>query len=308
MHRAAAPVLAVFFALGMADASGRKLVRIDEGVYALQPGAEYAVAGLPRRANAAFVVGPLGVVVIDTGISHREGREILSAVRRVTRRPVRLAILTHPDQEVIFGASAFQADGIPVLMHRSAARIVAGRCETCLRNLKATLGEDAMAATRVVTPDRLIDGDATIDTIGRRLRLIAPARSSAAGALAVFDERTSTLLAGNLVSIRSVPDTRDADAVGWGKALASLAATRCRHLVSSYGAIGRCADIDLFASYFNDLEARVAALMRAGVSLAELDGRCDLPEYSSWDGYDTLHRPNAARAYLRLERALFDAP
>ncbi len=259
-------------------------------------------------ANSAFVVGPKGVAVIDTGLSYKDGLEILAAVRRVTRQPVRLVILTHPVQEAIFGAAAFQASGIPVVMHRDAAALVASRCETCLASLKAALGDDTMAGTRVALPDRLIDGDEAIDAIGRRLRVIAPSWSSAPGAVAVFDERTRTLFAGNLVSIRSVPDTRDADARGWRAALPTLAATGCRHLVPSHGPIGRCADIDAFARYLADLEAHVARLLRQGVTLGELEGRSDMPEYASWSGYAALQRRNASRAYLRLERALFDAP
>jgi hypothetical protein len=77
-------------------------------------------------------------------------------------------------------------------------------------------------------------------------------------------------------------------------------------LVATHGALGRCADIDSFARYFNDLDRRVAALLREGIGLAEVDERCELPEYASWDGYAALHRANANRTYLRLERALFD--
>lgn len=308
MHPAGVLAVATSCALGFAAAAEHKTARVAEGVYALQPASEIEGEDRLRRANVAFVVGPRGVAVIDTGISYREGLDIIAAVRRITRRPIRLAILTHPGQEAIFGAAAFQARRIPVLMHRAAAALMASRCEMCLRDLKASLGDDAMAATRVVEPDRLIDGDALIDSIGRRLRVIAPAWSSAPGALAVLDERTSTLIAGNLVSIRSLPDTRDADARGWRDALVVLAATRCRNLVSSYGAIGRCSDIAAFTRYFNDLEARVVALMREGIGLAELGDRCDLPEYANWDRYDALHRLNASRTYLRLERALFDLP
>ena len=308
MHRAAAIAAALAFASGCADAAAHKTTRIADGVYALQPGARIAGEPWRRRANVVFVVGPRGVAVIDTGISYREGREIVAAVRGVTRQPIRLAILTHPGQEAVFGAAAFQALGIPVVMQRQAAALVAARCETCLRNLKASLGDDAMAGTRVVEPDRLIDGGETIDAIGRRLRVIAPAWSSAPGALAVFDERTSTLVAGSMVSIGSVPDTRDADVRGWRAALAVLSGTRCRHLVPSHGTIGRCSDIESFANYFNALDARVASLLRTGAGLAEVGERCDLPQYARWDGYEALHRANASRTYLRLERALFDVP
>jgi glyoxylase-like metal-dependent hydrolase (beta-lactamase superfamily II) len=137
-------------------------------------GGEITPANDGRTANVAFVVGPRGVIVVNTGISYREGEEIIAAVKSVSSLPIRLAILTHPSQEAIFGAAAFQARGIPVLAHRRSAELIAARCETCLVHLRSALGEEAMAATRIVKPDRVIDGDETLDLIGRPLRLIAP--------------------------------------------------------------------------------------------------------------------------------------
>ena len=95
-----------------------------------------------RTANVAFVVGPGGVIVVDTGISYREGETIIAAVKSVSNLPIRLAILTHPSQEAIFGAAAFQARGIPVLAHRRSAELIAARCETCLIHLRSALGEE----------------------------------------------------------------------------------------------------------------------------------------------------------------------
>ena len=167
-------------------------VRVAADVYALLgSGGEITPDNGGRTANVAFIVGPRGVVVVNTGISYAQGEAIIAAVQSVSNRPILLAILTHPGQEAIFGAAAFQARGIPVLAQRSGAELIAARCATCLRNLRATLGEEAMAGTRVVLPDRLIVGDETLELIGRPLRLIAPPWSSAPGALAVFDEMTA---------------------------------------------------------------------------------------------------------------------
>ena len=244
-----------------------------------------------------------GVIVVDTGISYREGEEVIAAVKTVSSLPIRLAILTHPSQEAIFGAAAFQDRAIPVLAHRRSAELIATRCETCLSHLRSVLGEEAMVATRVVKPDRLIDGDVTLELIGRPLRLIAPPWSSAPGAVAVFDVWTSTLIAGNLVTINRIPDLRDADPKAWRNALVQLQSMRCQHLIPGYGPVGNCADIAAFARYFSALESRVESLMNEGVSLAELRDRCDLPEFARWDQYETLHPRNANDTYLRLERS-----
>ncbi len=281
-------------------------VAVAAGVYVLLgSGGEITPENGERTANVAFIVGSRGIAVVNTGASYRDGEDIIAAVKSISNRPILLAILTHPGQEAIFGAAAFQARGIPVLAHRSSAELIVARCDACLRNLRSTLGEVAMARTRVVAPDRLIDGNETLELIGRPLRLLAPPWSSAPGAIAVFDESTSTLLAGSLVLINRVPDLRDANPPGWREALRDIEATRCRHLVPGYGPIGTCADVAAFGRYLAELENRVDALMKEGVGLADLRGRCDLPQFARWDQYETLHPQNANRTYLRLENAQF---
>jgi glyoxylase-like metal-dependent hydrolase (beta-lactamase superfamily II) len=99
---------------------------IAPGVYVVPGDAgDITPANLGRIANAAFVVGPKGVVVVESGVSFRHGEAIIAAVEAVTRRPIRLVIVTHAAQDVLFGAAAFQARGIPVLMHRDAAAMMA---------------------------------------------------------------------------------------------------------------------------------------------------------------------------------------
>jgi len=279
---------------------------IAPGVYVVPGDAgDITPANLGRIANAAFVVGPRGVVVVESGVSFRHGEAIIAAVEAVTRRPIRLVIVTHAAQDVLFGAAAFQARGIPVLMHRDAAALMAARCDTCLRTLNATLGAQPMAGSRVVTPDRTVTQTTTVDVIGRPLRLIAPASASSPGALAVYDATTRTLIAGDLATIDRIPDMRDADGKPWREGLATLAATRCRHLVPALGKLGSCADLAELDRYFAALDERVRALVAAGVGLADVAQRADLPQFSGWDRYQQLHAANANRAYLAVERARF---
>ena len=285
-----------------ADAAPPAAVRVAQGVYVVRgTGGQPERANRGRVANAAFVVGDHGVVVVDSGGSYRHGEAIVAAVRRATALPIRLAILTHPSQEVVFGAAAFEARGIPVLMHRDAAMLVASRCDTCLRRLEETLGPAEMAGTRVVVPERTIAGTTFLDTGGTRLLLIAPRRSSAPGALAVLDQRSGTLIAGSLVPVARIPDTRDSDGTDWRAALATLRATRCRRLVPAYGPVGDCEAIDAADRYFATLDDCVRKAFAAGTGLAEIGAVCDMPAFAEWDGYATLHGANASRAFLRVE-------
>ena len=69
MFRGAVFAAAVSCASGFADAAEHKTVPVAEGVYALLQSTDKAVEDQFQRANVAFVVGPRGVAVIDTGIS-----------------------------------------------------------------------------------------------------------------------------------------------------------------------------------------------------------------------------------------------
>lgn len=306
---ALAVALAAGVVLGVAQAQPTPELpvrNVAAGVYVF-PGApgEASVQNLGRTGNVAAIVGPKGVVVIDSGVSFRHGEAIIRAVRRLTRRPIRLVVLTHPSQDAVFGATAFQASGVPVLMHRDAAALMTARCDQCLQRLETTLGSRAMAGTRIVVPDRLIAGSTTIDPVGRPLRLLVPARGSAPGALAVFDAATQTLVAGSMGTVDAVPDMRDSDGEGWRDALALLSATRCRHLIPAHGPPADCAALAALDAYFVALDARVRQLFDEGVGLADVAAQSELPRFSAWDGYATLHRANANRAFLRVERATF---
>src|SRR5689334_1637514 len=297
LFAAHAPVLA-------SDAAALATARVATGVYVVS-----GAGGQPERenrgrvANAAFVIGDHGVVVVDSGVSYWHGEAIIAAVRRVTARPIRLLILTHPSQEVVFGAAAFQARGIPVLMHRDAALLMASRCDACLRRLEETLGATEMGRTRVVAPERTIAGNTFLDVAGTQLLLIAPRHSSAPGALAVLDQRTGTLMAGALVPVARVADLRDSDGAHWRVALDTLRATRCARLIPAFGPVADCTAIDATDRYFAMLDDCVRAAFARGVGLAEIGAECELRAFADWDGYATLHRANASRAFLNVERA-----
>ena len=167
-----------------------------------------------RVGNAGFVVGRIGVLAIDTGTSYRHGRALLDAIRSVTDKPVRLAIITHTRQEFLFGAAAFRELGIPIAMHQAAADLMASRCDACLKTLRTTLGEEEMRGTTLFEPDiRFTDplGVNAATLIGRPIQVLYFGHSSGPGDIAVLDPRSGALFAGGLLDAQRIPDVLDSD-------------------------------------------------------------------------------------------------
>ncbi|RZS52209.1 MBL fold metallo-hydrolase [Sphaerotilus mobilis] len=267
-----------------------------------------------RIGNAALLVGDRGALVVNAGVSRRDGEALLASVRQLTDRPVRGLLLTHAMQEFIFGATAFQDADVPVWMHRDAARLMGARCGTCLKSLQRQLGEDEMTGTRVPLPDHLFDARdadaslAPLPDIGRPLRLLAPISGDLAaspGDTALWDARSASLVTGALLDAQTIPDVQDADLAGWRRALAALVQLGPHRALPGHGPAGDALDvIAQERRYLDQLEARTADLLRKGTALSDVAEASTLSEFAGWSRHDTTHRRNASIVYLRQERQL----
>lgn len=278
----------------------------------LAPGV-YMVAGsggtadetnLGRIGNAGFIVGDDGVVVIDTGTSYAHGQAIIAAIRATTDRPIRLALVTHTRPEFLFGGKAFQDAGIPVQMHDRTARLMAARCETCLKQLRQVVGEAPLAGTAMYTPDRTFTESHAVAGIGRAVRVVYLGHSSGPGDIAVFDERSGVLFGGGLLDAQRVPDIQDSDLPRWHQALAALRGLRVATVVPGHGPASSSVLVDTVEGYLAALEKKMRDLVASGTSLLDVPEAGELPAYQRWDQYDVIHRRNASIAFLRFEREL----
>ena len=301
-----ASVLSAFQGCALAGGkrSGRA-VMIAPGVYMVAGSGGVAdEKNWGRIGNAGFIVGERGVIAIDTGTSYAHGRELLALIREVTDQPVRVALITHTRPEFLFGAAAFRERGIPVRMHSRTARLMASRCETCLKTLRQTLGEAAMRGTEIYKADQEFDASHQLDLIGRPVKLLYFGHSSGPGDIAVLDVQTDVLYAGGLLDAQRIPDIQDSELAGWQQALRDLHGMNLAQVVPGHGAASPASLIKAVQHYLTQLEARTRSLVEKGISLLSVSEDGELPEFENWDQYDTIHRRNASIAFLRFERDL----
>lgn len=278
-------------------------VMIAPGVYIVEgTGGVADEHNLGRIGNAGFIVGERGVIAIDTGTSHAHGLALLAAIAEVTDQPVRVALITHTRPEFLFGATAFRERGIPIRMHTRTAGLMASRCETCLKTLRQTVGEPAMRATALYTPDQTFDTSHQLGLIGRPVRVLYFGHSSGPGDIAVLDESTGVLYAGGLLDAQRIPDIQDSDLAGWNRALRDLQGMGLARVVPGHGVASPASLVTSVQRYLAQLEERTRALVAEGASLLNVSEAAELPEFAGWDQYDTIHRRNAAIAFLRFER------
>lgn len=217
--------------------------------------------------NVAFVVTEAGVVVIDTGPSRRYGEALRQAIAKVTDKPVVKVLLTHHHPDHVLGNQAFT--DVPIAALAETRRLLAEQGDAMAENMYRLVG-DWMRGTEVVLPTETLD-EGLLEVGGHRLRLLA-LRGHTGADLAVFDERTGVLFAGDLLFYQRALTTPNSPGLDvWLADLDRLEALPWKLLVPGHGPVA--ADAAPFAQmrdYLGWLNGLLGESARQGLVMTEV--------------------------------------
>jgi quinoprotein relay system zinc metallohydrolase 1 len=181
-------------------------------------------------ANTGFIVGPRGVVVIDTGPSRLYGEQQRAAIAQVTALPVVQVYNTHAHPDHFLGNQAYPATIIAASSRAVTAINANGNALS--DNLYRMVG-GAMVGTEVRAPGLSVT-TSTASAGGVALRLIA-AQGHTDGDLMILDEHTKTLFTGDLVFYQRAPTTPNAQVRVWLQTLRQIEEMDLKVMVPGHG-------------------------------------------------------------------------
>jgi len=284
------------------------LDQVAPGVY-VQRGevAPASAANRGRVANRGVLVGPTGIVLVNTGASRGDGEALVAAVRRLATQPIVAAIDTQATPDQVLGNSAIAALGVPIIAHRATDAFMARNCPACIRAADADIGTRPAASTRIARPSWLIDGSTDLTLGGRSLSLLHFGWTAQPGAIAVLDRATGILFTGNLADFDVLPDVRAARVAAWRDALQALRRLDPARVVPGHGPVAGAERLAEVARYLGELQDATAAAYRRGVDLQQATRTVGADAFRGWVGYDRLQPSNVHFTYLALEHAELDA-
>lgn len=210
--------------------------QIAEGVWLLEGSTDnFAQANGGNIVNIGFIETDDGVLVIDSGPSRRYGEALRRVIEQTTGKPVLQLLLTHHHPDHVLGNQAFS--DVPIAALAGTRDLLREQGEALTENMYRLVG-DWMRGTELLLPTQTLQaGELRIGQ--RRLRLLA-LRGHSGADLAIFDERSGVLFAGDLLFYQralTTPGTPGLDA--WLSDIEQLQALPWQQIVPGHGPIAR---------------------------------------------------------------------
>jgi uncharacterized sulfatase len=247
--------------------------------------------------NTGFIVGPEGIIVIDSGPSRLYGEQQRAAIARVSPLPVRRVLITHAHPDHFLGDQAYPPAEIAALPATIAGIRTHG--EALSNNLYQLVG-GWMRGTEVVIPQQAVaSGKVTI--AGRELQLYGDSGHTD-GDLMIYDLKTRTLFTGDLVFYDRAPTTPNANMTQWLASLDQIDRLDCSTLVPGHGAITHGHEaIAQTRDYLTWLETRLRDAANHGLDMTEVM-RQPIPErFRSLAQVDAEYARSISHLYPAIE-------
>ena len=253
--------------------------------------------------NSGFIVTEQGVLVIDSGPSKRYGEALRQAIAQVTDKPLLQLWLTHHHPDHVLGNQAF-AD-VPIAALAGTTELLREQGEAMAENMYRLVG-DWMRGTEVVLPTQSLEpGPMRIGD--RQLRLLA-LRGHTGADLAILDEASGVLFAGDLVFYQRALTTPGSPGLDvWLGDLEQLQALPWKLIVPGHGPLAKnAASFEQMRDYLGWLDALLRSGAARGADMNELI-RAPIPERFaavSLSRYELIR--SVSHLYPRYEQAQFE--
>lgn len=270
--------------------------QVADGVW-LFPGAQDSIARGNGGAicNIVMLETPEGAVVVDTGGTARHG----AALREFADQRfggVAASINTHHHPDHWFGNQAFADRPI----HALPGTIVAQKtgAQALSDGLYRILGS-WMQGTAPLPATVQAGGDLTIG--GRSLTVMALSGHTGAD-LALIDQRTGILVAGDLLFLDRAPSFPDADIAAWRAALSTLGGLPVTGTIPGHGPFHRDSRaVAQTLAYLDAFAARMDTAAQQGLAPIEALAAGPMPQFAALAANPAEYRRAAVQQWRAFE-------
>ena len=233
--------------------------------HALRGGAYWVTGG---RSNTGFVVGPQGVVVLDTEIPDAAAKMQLAEIAKVTSEPISAIVITHADPDHVGGLLVYPAS-TPVLIQENArSEVIASANDPAAPPIYKALY--AQLAQRL--PRDTVGGERTATLGGVRVVLQHVAPAHTAGDIIMYLPDLKIVYGGDiLVNYTRFPVIHlGGSSLGWEDSMKALLALDADIYVPGHGPILSKAELTTRLHEEQARREQIKAMVVEGKTLPEI--------------------------------------
>ena len=246
-------------------------------------------------ANAGFVIGEDGVLVVDTFENEKAARALLAEIRKLTPLPIKFVVNTHYHLDHVDGNRIFQEAGAVVIAHRNVREWI--HTENLKFFGKDIKPEQKSEVENLGAPNAVYDDSFTIYLGTRRMEVFHLLGHTGGDSVVRIPDAKVTFW-GDLFWHATLPNLIDATTNDWGETLAGDGRFHEKFEgveVPGHGDVGTLEDLAAFAGYLGDLRQIVKTAQALGKSGDDLVATA-LPEvakkYGKWEFFDYFAKSN----------------
>lgn len=255
--------------------------------------------------NAGFVVTKDGVIVFDTLGTPVLAKQLVAAIAKITKQPVKRVIISHYHADHIYGLQVFKALGAEIWAYKAGQEYLeSDEARLRLQQRRELLKPWVDENTHLVAADKWLDGDTDFAMGGLHfeLRYVGPAHS--AEDMALFVKEDGVLYSGDLVFKGRVPFVGNADSRKWLQALDKLAAFKPKYMIPGHGTASNTplADLKLTRDYLTYVRQVMGKAVQDFIPFDEAYAQADWSQYSKLPAFLDANRANAYNTFLLMEQ------
>jgi glyoxylase-like metal-dependent hydrolase (beta-lactamase superfamily II) len=240
--------------------------------------------------NAMFLVGDDGVMVVDTQQHPADARRLLGLIRKVTDKPIRWAVVTHPHGDHYLGNPVFKAEGATIVSQRDTRGMMSKYYKDEVQRRQDYFSRHNLERSelQMVLPDVTFDARLTLHLGGRTAELIHLGPGQNPGDTLIHFPHARTLFLGGPFSRRNWSNYSFTPSVeNWIALLRKAAAMDVDIFIGGHGDVATREDVLEYAQMNEDFLKAVRAGMAEGKSRDELADTIRMQQYSH---YRNFHR------------------
>jgi glyoxylase-like metal-dependent hydrolase (beta-lactamase superfamily II) len=227
------------------------------------------IIGFP---NIGIVVGDRATLVVDTGLGPRNGAIAAREAQKLSRGPVLYLTTTHYHPEHAAGEGGFPSNTIlvrPIAQEKELEE--RGMQFVEMFSSRSAQMKELLSGVSFRRPDITFEHEVVLDLGGVTARLFWMGQAHTKGDELIDVEPDSTLVSGDIVQNKTLPNLPDDNASlkGWVEILAKLRPTSWQHIVPDHSPPSDGSLIEQDYQAFSFLQERILELKRQGKSADE---------------------------------------